>query len=230
MNEPARLYAVAAELSREDEQPALLLPHEQAYVTETATGLTFATDTPIEVWGALVTRLTRQHKRIEWALGDALQFGEHRYGDTYAQWADETNLSENTLATIKWVAGKIESSRRREDVGWSHHREVAALDPPVQDRLLSEASERGMTRFALRQAVKVEQERQAGRAVDVDGAEIEEPELPWAPTLDELTPDARRALTANAPLGRHRNAWISGALWSLVWADQRDAFIEWRGP
>src|SRR6185369_6044080 len=59
-----------------EDGPALVLAAEQAYVTETATGLTFAVDTPLNVWAGVVTRLTRQHKRIEWAIGDAINFGE----------------------------------------------------------------------------------------------------------------------------------------------------------
>lgn len=158
--------AVAVVVERPQEQPALLLPTEQTYVTETPTGLVFAADTPIEIWGPLTERLIRQHKRIEWAIGDALQFGERRYGDTYTAWVHETGLAENTLATIKWVAGKIESSRRREDVGWSHHREVAGLDSPEdQDRVLEEAADKGMTRLDLREKVKeVKQERKREKA------------------------------------------------------------------
>ena len=33
-------------------------------------------------------------------------------------------------------AGKIETSRRREVLSWSHHKEVAALEPAEQDILL----------------------------------------------------------------------------------------------
>ena len=35
-----------------------------------------------------------------------------------------------------WVAGQIEPSRRRDTLSWSHHSEVAALEPKVQDHLL----------------------------------------------------------------------------------------------
>ena len=35
-----------------------------------------------------------------------------------------------------WVAGQIETSRRREVLSWSHHSEVAALEPKEQDHLL----------------------------------------------------------------------------------------------
>ena len=224
-------HAYAVEVLLTPEQPALVLPVEQTYVTETATGLLFAEDTPIEIWGALVERLTRQHKRIEWAIGDALQFGERRYGDTYAQWVEETGLSENTLATIKWVAGKIESSRRREDVGWSHHREVAALPPPVQDRLLAEAAEKGLTRYQVRVAAQLLDDEGRGRAVDATGTPVEEPEpLVWVPGRSELSADARAMLEQKlAGMGRrHHVGYERGFIDALVWLQQEDCFEEWR--
>ena len=114
---------------------ALVLAPEARYVQETDTGLLFEADTPIEVWGSLTERLIRQSKRLEWAIGDALRFGEDAYPELYAQWVEETGLSENTLMTYRWVAERIEPLRRRKDVGWSHHREVASLPVPVQQSL-----------------------------------------------------------------------------------------------
>lgn len=148
--------------AQEERERAVLIQatEEQAYITETKTGLVFAEDTPIAVWARVTTRLIRQHKRIEWAIGDAINFGERKYRGTYDQWVNQTGLSENTLATIAWVSREIESSRRREDVGWSHHREVAALPPEDQEALLDLAADKGMTRHDLRQKVKeVKQER-----------------------------------------------------------------------
>lgn len=174
-------FAVTAEMVVQDERaPALLrTDDEMLYVTETSTGLVFAENTPVEVWGPLTERLIRQNKRIEWAIGDALQFGERRYGDTYTAWAHESGLSENTLATIKWVAGKIESSRRREDVGWSHHREAASLDiPEDQDSVLVEAVDQGMTRHELRERVKkVKQDRKRAERALLPVPTITDPDI-----------------------------------------------------
>jgi hypothetical protein len=223
----SQTYAI--EVRPEDIGDMLVQGHEHQYVTETPTGLVFREDTPLEVVGALIERLTRQSKRIEWALGDALQFAERRYGDTYAQWADETGIAENTLATIKWVAGKIERSRRREDLGWSHHREVAGIDDPIiQDRLLDEAADKGMTRWEVRQRVKAEQEQKRGHAVAADGAALDTLPLAWVPAISDLTAEARAALEANAPGGRHRLGYEQGFLRGLVFADARTAFKEWR--
>lgn len=214
------------------EGPALVLPAEQAYVTETPTGLIFREDTPIDLWGALTERLIRQHKRLEWAIGDALQFGERRYGDTYTAWVEETGLAENTLATIKWVAGKIEPLRRREDVGWSHHREVAALPPPVQDRLLDEAADKGLTRWEVRRAAKFEREKLEGTAVDVTGAPVETADLAWCPTKADLEDGCRAALESRLAemSARLRSAYEAGWCQALVYAEALDCFTREPAP
>jgi hypothetical protein len=203
---------------------ALVLASEANYVTETPTGLLFAVDTPLEMVGAIIERLTRQQKRIEWAIGDALNFAEHRYGDTYAQWAEQTGLAENTLATIKWVASKVESSRRREDVGGSHHREVAPLPPAEQDALLEQAADKGMTRWELRQAVKQREESARGTVAD---SESEPDALPLSAA--DLTDEARQALSYRlAGVGaRHRTGYERAWIDCIVWLEARDCLTRW---
>jgi len=71
----------------------------------------------------------------------------------------ETVLKNNgkhvaSLSFDKFVASKIEFSRRREKLSWSHHYEVAALEPAQQDELLDQAEAERLSMRQLRQAVK----------------------------------------------------------------------------
>lgn len=207
---------------------ALVLAPEARYVTETPTGLQFSPDTPIEVWGTLVTRLQRQQRLIEWALADAINFGEAAYGELYAQWVEETGLTKRTLANIASVGRRIESSRRREHVSFAHHAEVAYLPVPDQESLLEAAESRGWTRYDLRDAVRERKRALAGGAVDAVGTPLTDPEIVWHPTLEDLTDEARAALEAHAPGGRHRTGYVAGWLWALVYAEARDCFKEGR--
>ncbi len=52
------------------------------------------------------------------------------------------------------VCRRIEPSRRREVLSWSHHREVAALEPEDADALLDKAEAEGWTRQELRRQAK----------------------------------------------------------------------------
>lgn len=204
---------------------ALVLAPEAHYVTETPTGLRFAMDTPVEVWGELVTRLQRQQKLIEWALADAINFGEQAYSEDHAQWVDETGLSKRTLQNIARIGREIPPARRRADVSFSHHAEVITLPVPDQERLLDRAEHAGMTRYDLRDAVRERKKELEGRAIPVGTAD--EAHV-WVPTVEDLTDAARSALEAHAPGGRHRLGYVSGFLRALIWADQQDAFREWR--
>ncbi len=204
----------------------LVLAPEAHYVTETETGLLFTDDTPVEVWGAVVTRLLTQHKRIEWAIADAINFGSRRYGEVYAQWVEQTQLAKKTLANIAWVGRSIESSRRREDLDFSYHAEVAALPPVEQDALLEDAVEQGMTRYDLRAAARERKQALEGRAVTVDGDVLDSPDLPL--TIDDLTDEARAPLNVRLAemSARMRPGFAAGWVQGMAWAGVEGVFRE----
>jgi hypothetical protein len=83
-----------------------------------------------------------------------LNFGEHTYGETYAQALDATEYSYQTYANAKSVAKRVEVYRRRENLSFGHHAEVAALEPAEQDRWLDRAESEAWTRAELRAQVQ----------------------------------------------------------------------------
>lgn len=109
------------------------------YVTFKDRHLTFQEDTPYEVWAAVVKHLKRAEKNIQWWIGDAIRFGERRYGETYSQALEETDYAYDSLSNMAYVASRFESSRRRDNLPFSHHAEVAPLPEEEQDRLLDSA-------------------------------------------------------------------------------------------
>jgi hypothetical protein len=203
---------------------ALVLAPEAHYVTETPTGLLFGEDTPLDVWASLVERLLTQHKRLEWALADAINFGSRRYGEVYAQWVEQTQLAKKTLANIAWVGRSIESSRRREGLDFSYHAEVASLPVPEQDALLDAAEAAGMTRYELRAAARARKKDLAGAAVTVDGTVVASADLP--PTKDDLSDDARLALETRLSemSARMRPGFEAGFVAGILWSGVGGAF------
>jgi hypothetical protein len=218
------VYALAA--PPKDVGDILVQGHEHDYVTETATGLRFRPDTPIEVWGALVERLQRQQKVIEWALADALNFGDDAYGEDYAQWVEETGLAKRTLQNIARIGRAIEPARRRADVSFAHHAEVVTLPVPEQESLLEAAERQGMTRYDLRDAVRERKRQIEDRSVT---DEVDE-SLAWTPQPSDLTDDARAVLDGKlAGIGkRHRIGYERGFIDALLWVEARDCFTEWK--
>jgi len=110
------------------------------YVSFEDRHLTFHEDTPYEVWAAVLKQLKAAEKNIQWWVGDAIRFGERRYGETYSQALEETDYAYDSLSNMAYVAGRFEPSRRRDNLPFSHHAEVAAEPEEEQDRLLDSAT------------------------------------------------------------------------------------------
>src|SRR5262249_36589342 len=78
-----------------------------------------------------------------------------------SQAVEETGYDYQTLRDDAWVAGAIDLSRRRDNLSWSHHKEVASLPEDEQDAALDEAEREGLTRNQLRQRVQKRKQEQA---------------------------------------------------------------------
>ena len=123
----------------------------------TDAGLSMPADLPFNIWEGLVEGVDRIRKSIEWVTGDVLNYGEHKYGETYSQAITVTQLSDSTLQGYKWVAGVFPIDTRRTDVSFSHHEAVASLygqAPDVALEILDRAVEEGLTVREVRHDVR----------------------------------------------------------------------------
>lgn len=115
-------------------------------------------DLSYDQWAQLGTRLGAIGRGSGWWIGDWLQYGAVRYGGRYKIATRVTGYDEQTLMNMSYVASRFEISRRRENLSWSHHANVAALEPTDQERWLDMASDKGMTVHQLRSAIQAEAE------------------------------------------------------------------------
>lgn len=67
---------------------------------------------------------------------------------------EQTGRDLQTLKNLAWVASRFATSRRRDALSWSHHAEVAAMEPADADRLLELAERDGLSQKGLREAVQ----------------------------------------------------------------------------
>jgi hypothetical protein len=120
------------------------------------TGLLFAEGDGVDYdcWAAIGLRLQGAAGSVHWWLGDWLQYGSERYGETYAQAIAETPFTYKHLANCKWVANRIDISRRRENLSWGHHAEVAGLTDQQQDDLLDDSIAHKWSVHRLREEVR----------------------------------------------------------------------------
>jgi len=98
----------------------------------TAVGLVLEKNLSFEEWAAVGKTFTMN----QWWVGDWLNYGEKTYGETYRAVAITTGYDEGSLSNLASVSRRIELPRRRGNLSWSHHAEVAGLPIEEQDRLL----------------------------------------------------------------------------------------------
>jgi N6-adenosine-specific RNA methylase IME4 len=128
-------------------------------------GLVVDGEPTFDQWKACGTLLLRAGKAVQWWIGDWLNYGERRYGETYTQAMEATGLGYHTLRNAKWVAARWEMSRRHDNVPFSHHQEVASLPPAQGDAILDRAEREGASQKKVRQWVAEEKSAAAGETV-----------------------------------------------------------------
>ena len=94
-----------------------------------------------EDWVIDGRRLGTIGRGVGWWIGDWLRFGNQAYGEKYVRAGRITGYDVQTLMNMTYVASRVEISRRRESLSWSHHAEVAALSAVDQDLWLARAEE-----------------------------------------------------------------------------------------
>jgi hypothetical protein len=115
-------------------------------------------DLTYEQWEYAGLAFRTFHKAVEFAIGDWIRVGEARFGEMYSQAVDAADYEGKTFRNWVWVAGKIEMSRRRDNLRWSHHEAVAALPADQQDQFLDTAEAEGLSVRALRLLINPKQD------------------------------------------------------------------------
>ncbi|WTL59988.1 LmbU family transcriptional regulator [Nocardia sp. NBC_01499] len=119
-------------------------------VLVTRVGLRIQGPLPYQEWTQAGRRLTDAHNSSAWCLGDWLVYGQNRYESRYRTAINEAGLDYQTLRNYAWVARKFPIDRRRENLSFQHHAEVAALTTEMQDFWLERAERFSWSRNQLR--------------------------------------------------------------------------------
>ena len=142
------------------------------------TGLTLDPRLTYGQWGDIGDQLNQIEGAIQWWIGDWLNFGEHKYGEMYAQAVDETQGNE--WRKYKYVSNAVELFRRRNNLSYSYHAEVASLEPDKQDYWLDKAEKEHMKRYDLRQAIKFEKFKDKASELPSGKYRVIYADPPWA--------------------------------------------------
>jgi hypothetical protein len=105
----------------------------------TETSLSLPADITYERYEALGVALSRAQDTVTWLIADWINFGHRVFGEKYAQAAEETKLRPETLMNYASVANRVPAERRRPELKFGHHAEVASLPPDEQVEWLDRA-------------------------------------------------------------------------------------------
>jgi len=117
-------------------------------------GIAFTGHLSLNGWEMLGRRLLGLGDSVSWWVADWLVYGEDQFKDRYEEAVRRTALTYQTLRNYVWVARRFELSRRRDNLSFGHHAEVAALGNAEQDYWLRKAQESGWSRNRLRTEVR----------------------------------------------------------------------------
>lgn len=115
-----------------------------------AQGLQLRGDLPFHSWLTLGRRILGISKASPWCIGDWLVYGQRSYGERYKVALEATDFDYQTLRNYAWVARRFPLSRRRDNVSFQHHAEVAALPEAGQDLWLDRSAKHNWSRNELR--------------------------------------------------------------------------------
>jgi hypothetical protein len=122
-------------------------------------GLNLPENLAVEEWLRVGQALGRAESAVMWWIGDWWAYGEHCYGDrkAFVEGEEWEGPAFQTCRDAAWVCRRIKTSRRRDVLGFSAHKEIAALPEEWLDKVLdwAVAGEDGRrTVAAIRQHVK----------------------------------------------------------------------------
>jgi hypothetical protein len=85
-------------------------------------------DISYEEWRSAGLRLGQIKDWTNFAIGDWINFGEAKWGETYVQAVSELKINEERLRQMKWVSSRLPVYCRNNKLTWSHHYAVASLE------------------------------------------------------------------------------------------------------
>lgn len=125
-----------------------------ANATVLPTGLLLNDQISFEQWATMADAFQTMQGGLLWWIGDWINFGESRYGDTYKDAIAATGYSYGTLANAAYVAKSVKLHARRENLSYALHCEIAGLSEAEQERWLDIAEQQELDRAELRASIK----------------------------------------------------------------------------
>lgn len=197
-------------------------------------GLALPPDLTFDEWRSALYTADLMVSAGPWYLVDLMAYGEAKFGEHHSDALPTAEEDPNgdmqaRLKQASWMATKYPTaSTRVPSLSYTHHRAAAELEPDERQGLLEYAAHEHLT---TRDLIALVKERQASiRGVVVAAETTCAADQVWAPTVADLTDDARAALAFKCETTagvRDREAFAAGWLAALHWVEAEDCFSRW---
>lgn len=147
--------------------------HGDDQVMITGVGLRIPENLSYEAWERAGHQLSGIVNSSLWCLGDWLVYGKKTYTDRYMRAIRAVGLQYQTLRNYAWVSRRFEWHRRRQQLTFQHHAEVASMPVEKQDKWLDEAERQQWTTKQLRAHIKDRRALERGRELALPIPRIE---------------------------------------------------------
>jgi N6-adenosine-specific RNA methylase IME4 len=120
------------------------------------TGLVIKGRPSVAEWEHCGHVLRRIEGAVQFWIGDWVNYGQKAYGEKYTEAIRVTGKDEKTLRNYAYVASRVEMSRRRDNVDFTTHAEVAPLTSARQAAILKRAADEDLTVGKVRDLIRAE--------------------------------------------------------------------------
>lgn len=120
----------------------------------TETGLIINEQVTYEEWSTYGKQLAYRYSKIQWAIGDWINFGERKFGEMYSQAEDDTHFAYGTLRNYASVCARIPIENRHPQLRFHQVKHVACLEPHEQRAIIDAAVIHRMTGDDILEAVQ----------------------------------------------------------------------------
>jgi hypothetical protein len=189
-------------------------------------GLELPEDLNFEDWATVGRTLDEFAQSSQWLIGDWWAFGEHRYGCRKAlvdggDWQGPSPQSCMDAASV--CRQFAETSRRREVLSFSHHREVAALPRGEADALLDWCEEplrAGERLPRSTRELRDEKRRRQGASITVLARVSGGSEPKVVRVAARVIPNPREPTIVRVRVRRDPIEWLADAMKDALRADE----------
>lgn len=151
-------------------------------VLTTKVGLHIPVGLAFEEWERAGRQLSGLLNSSSWWLGDWLIYGKDQYADRYERGIRAAGLQYQTLRNYAWVSRRFELHRRRPELSFQHHAELASLPVDEQEAWLDRAERKKWNTKQLRNAIRAEREgtsQQTGAVATTRRLAVPDNRLQW---------------------------------------------------